>query len=848
MGKGMTIKNRILVLGIGVFLASALLMGLLAYRSQVGQLRESLKDLAKNESRLFHTILAGDAEGLTRAHIGLTRHGELLRYFGERKREELMAAARSIFFDMKSRNNITHMYFIDPDGTVFLRVHKPEQYGDRLQRATFLKARETGKVASGIEMGKNFFSLRTVHPIPFQGTGIAYLEVAEEIDHVFSQMKEITGNNVSLLLTEEFLQKAGAEVDKEEVGKFTVLESTGKEEFLALARANLETLEKGLGEPVVAIVDLAGKKFVIGVSPVEDAAGNLVGVLFSEKEVTPLFAALWQGIFTTVLIFAGIFLGSALILFLSLRRGLKLFDQLNAHMLQVTTSWDLTGRLTVETGDEIAELGNNFNTMTAKLEEVVGRVGLSSRELAQIAGDIRGASRQVVGSAEQQAENVTSTVSAVTEISASVQEVGSNVDSLSSSAEQTSSSITEMAVGIEESAANIDQLASAVEEVSSSIAEMTAALKEIGNNVSDLLEASNMTASSVVQMDATIRQVEKNAADSATLAARVREDAERGKASSDATIAGIGVISESTGITAGVVDNLSSRVKNIGGILSVIDDVTEQTSLLALNAAIIAAQAGESGKGFAVVADEIKQLADRTRNSTREIASVIEGIQAETRLAVDAIGKSEKAVKEGEALSLQSGQVLEKIVGIVENSAAQADEIARAMVEQAVGSQMIRKAMEKVSDLVIRIDRSNREQEKAGDQIVRAVERMRDLNGQVRSSARGQTVAGRQIAQATENVAEMIRHIKRACDEQETGSRQIMQAVENIRLSTERNLEAVRILDGSLDRLTGQADGLHDEIGRFKTRGSGRSGLTESPSPLGAQEGRSRGSEPPNDK
>ena len=287
MVKGMTIKGRILALGIGIFIASVLLMGLLAYRSQIGQLRESLQDLAKNESSLFHTILTADAEGLARAHIGLTRHSELLRLFGERKREELMVAARPIFVDMKSRNNITHMYFIDPDGTVFLRVHKPEQYGDRLERGTRLQAKETGKLASGIEMGKNFFSLRSVHPIPFQGTGVAYMEVAEEIDHIFSQMKEITGNNVSLLLTEEFLQKAGAKVNKEKVGKFTVLESTAKEESLALAQANFETLEKGLREPMVAIVDLAEKKYVIGVSPVEDASGHLVGVLFSEKEVTP---------------------------------------------------------------------------------------------------------------------------------------------------------------------------------------------------------------------------------------------------------------------------------------------------------------------------------------------------------------------------------------------------------------------------------------------------------------------------------------------------------------------------------------------------------------------------------
>jgi len=110
-------------------------------------------------------------------------------------------------------------------------------------------------------------------------------------------------------------------------------------------------------------------------------------------------------------------------------------------------------------------------------------------------------------------------------------------------------------------------------------------------------------------------------------------------------------IRNSSRITAEVIETLSLRANDIGAILSVIDEVAEQTSLLALNAAIIAAQAGDHGKGFAVVADEIRELAERTSSSTREIATVVNGVQEETRRAVDAISLAEASITEGVRLS-----------------------------------------------------------------------------------------------------------------------------------------------------------------------------------------------------
>ncbi len=125
MKNNVTIKRRVIITVACLFLASTALMGFFAYRSQLHQLQEELKDLAKNENRLFDSILTADAEGLSRAHTGLTRLDPLLGLFAARKRDQLLATARPIFTEIRQNNNITHMYFIDPDGTVFLRVHNP---------------------------------------------------------------------------------------------------------------------------------------------------------------------------------------------------------------------------------------------------------------------------------------------------------------------------------------------------------------------------------------------------------------------------------------------------------------------------------------------------------------------------------------------------------------------------------------------------------------------------------------------------------------------------------------------------------------------------------------------------
>jgi methyl-accepting chemotaxis protein len=468
-------------------------------------------------------------------------------------------------------------------------------------------------------------------------------------------------------------------------------------------------------------------------------------------------------------------------------------------------------------GGEVGALIEAQRTMVLGLHSMVVRINASSSSLSGISDTISGSAGQVTEVAGKQAVAVAQASQAVDAILASVQQVAQGVDILSVSATETSTSTLEMKASVEEVGLNMENLAFAVDEVSSSITEMSAAVKQIGLSVQGLMEVSSTTGSSIAEMDSSIRQVGENAANTARISREVLEEAEAGRESVQATIAGIEDMRRASRATAEVIDALSVSAAGIGAILGVIDGVTTQTNLLALNAAIIAAQAGEHGKGFSVVAGEIKQLAEQTKLSTGEIGKVINDVLEKTASAVQTIGEAQASINSGALLSRKSGEVLERIVERVKNSADQAGGIARATIEQAKGGQMIQKAMEDMSGMVRQIRTATREQERGGELILATVERMKGLNIQVRNSTREHNGASADIAHATEKITAMVEKIKEACSEQTRCGARIAGEMENITQSASGNLQASTGLNQAVAGLGAQVEVLQQEMAGFTT-------------------------------
>lgn len=490
-----------------------------------------------------------------------------------------------------------------------------------------------------------------------------------------------------------------------------------------------------------------------------------------------------------------------------------------ASALAQGANGDLTVIVEDSSSDELGTLVNDFNQMLAKLAEMVSRIKLSSGELGQVATRLREGSQKSLASAELQAESVIQTSSAIVEMNSSINGISQAIDGLFLSTSESSSSTMELIASIEEVALNVETLSQAVEDVSSSITEMAASIRAIDGSVANLVDSSQTTANSIATMDSSIRQIERNATDSARISAELLKDAETGKFSVEATIAGMSEIKRSSVITSEAIVTLSEKARDIGSILSVIDEVAEQTNLLALNAAIIAAQAGEHGKGFAVVAEEIKELSERTSSSTKEIAMVITAVQKEVHRAVASIATTEQSIVDGEQLSYQSGEALAKILSGVKKSSSQIVEIAKTTESQAKESQQIKNAMERVSEMVTQIATATGQQGRGADMIITATEKMKGLNGQVRNSTREQSTVGSFIGKSTESITTMIRKIKIASDEQTKSSALIMQSANEIQQSTEDALETTKVTDDAVKRLSEQSDLLKKEMNQFVVSG-----------------------------
>lgn len=482
---------------------------------------------------------------------------------------------------------------------------------------------------------------------------------------------------------------------------------------------------------------------------------------------------------------------------------------------------DLSQRLDIHSNDEIGLLARAMNAMAENLGGMVSRVNRSSESLREVSSRIETASLTVDSSAQLQSSNVDDTGRATEEIRKSVNYVGDNVEKLSSAAEESTSSSLEMASSVEEAAINTGRLAEIVANVSSSLTQIVASVDEQAASTESLDRSVDTTASAISEMESSIREVEDHARETASITSGLQGNVARGQESVHSTIQGIADIREASNSASEVTSSLAEKVQKINAILSVIDEVTEQTNLLALNAAIIAAQAGDHGKGFAVVADEIRELADRTSLSTREIASNIEEVQAEATLALRSIQAASSSVSEGERLSRKSEEVLAHIVKEVGKVDDWMKQIVRATTEQRQGAQKITEAIVHVSEMSVKSASATREQKQAGHDIASATHDMKNLTDQVKVSIDEQSRAGKIIADAMEDISEMAQHIRKACQDQKVGVEAIVAAVEQIGHSTNENLTASQSMKRVVTEQSKQVTVLQEEMAVFRLGESG---------------------------
>ncbi len=246
---------------------------------------------------------------------------------------------------------------------------------------------------------------------------------------------------------------------------------------------------------------------------------------------------------------------------------------------------------------------------------------------------------------------------------------------------------------ISQLAGTADQVASASEELSSS-----ASLQAQGADSQQ--DQTTQVAAAMQEMASTVQQVSENCERATEAAHRAAETAREGGTVVQKALAQMKAIAESVGGTAEKIEELGKSSDRIGRVAAVIDDIADQTNLLALNAAIEAARAGEQGRGFAVVADEVRKLAERTTTATKEIAEMISTIQDGTKGAVKAMQTGSEQVQEGVKSTTRAGESLEQIIRMSEEVGSMISQIDTAAAQQSQATTDINQNMDRIAQVV----------------------------------------------------------------------------------------------------------------------------------------------------
>ena len=265
-----------------------------------------------------------------------------------------------------------------------------------------------------------------------------------------------------------------------------------------------------------------------------------------------------------------------------------------------------------------------------------------------------------------------------------------------------------------------NRLSTATEELSAQVEQSSQGAQLQSKRVAE-------TATAMEEMNATVLEVAKNASQAADTSDKARNKAQEGADIVRRVVRGIGQAQRRALDLKSGMTELGTQAQGIGQIMNVISDIADQTNLLALNAAIEAARAGEAGRGFAVVADEVRKLAEKTMNATKEVGQAIQAVQEATGRSVGNVEEAVTEIDQATGLADESGRALEEIVTLVEHSTDQVRSIATASEQQSAASEEINRSIEEVDRISMETAKAMNQSAKAVEEAARQAVTLKDL-------------------------------------------------------------------------------------------------------------------------
>ncbi len=318
----------------------------------------------------------------------------------------------------------------------------------------------------------------------------------------------------------------------------------------------------------------------------------------------------------------------------------------------------------------------------------------------------------------------------------------------------------------------------------SAVGQISVSIDQVSNNLKSLNEFMESSIASMTEIQYTVSAVEERSVRSQTMSETVTERAEHGVETVTQVLDGMRDIVTAVEQAEGVIVNLSAKGEEVGTITSVVTELTQKTSLLALNAAIIASQAGEHGRSFAVVADEIRTLARESAASTDQINQIIEEIQKYTRETVDHIHRTHQLVDEGMQQGEEMSEVLSQILGSSPQAMEMASDIRKSNQEISQSVIGVSNSIEELGEMSSQVSRASREEANGAKSIVAAVEEVRSMTDDMVSATSRQSENTLQIETSVDRVSDMAQRIFDEMDDRRKGSLQVIEDLRRLKEKT----------------------------------------------------------------
>lgn len=393
----------------------------------VGQ-KAALKSVSQNTlqsyDKVFWELVEQDALAMEKLLTVFVNDEKLVDTFLSGNTDELLNQASPIFKQLKSQFLITHFYFINKKGSVDLRVHNPKKRNDVLKRATFLKAKRSGGVGWGIEMGKEYYSLRVVVPVKRNGDVVGYFELGEELDHLIDGFIKTTGADISMWLGKSYAEDRKVQNKFERQNNWHLVMASNKKNHVKVIKDIGNDIKQD--ENSFYHVALAGRENNVMAFPFKDASDETAGTILISTDGSVQQALLTDSMYNISVI-------AVVVTLLSLFGGTWVSQKITAPLRR---SVDIANRISrgelnddVEVsgvGGETNDLLNALTMMTQNLRKIVGRVRESSEGIRNNAGEIAIGNQDLSQRTEEQAASLEETASSMEEMTSTVKQ---NADS-----------------------------------------------------------------------------------------------------------------------------------------------------------------------------------------------------------------------------------------------------------------------------------------------------------------------------------------------------------------------------------------------------------------------------------